>query len=283
MNEIIANILSPIKNILDYFGKQPGTSEQSRIILAVSSATLYVTIQIAPIVIPEPSIRLSFIFIIFLVSIVSILIILQRPKFRRWLLYLVPLAISAILFFGTYAYTFFTSDSYRVAPTLMSFGKPIPYTAVYGTNAKITEPTVYKSKLPIGPNTFIRLRFQLVCKDLDEHCNAGWILANLQGIENQSSWNYIAFEIRGAYGNEVVGITLKDYSEDHTEERIFDIKEYLEKNSIITTDWSTVRIPLTHFGRVEIANLDVISFFVDGRYSPYEVTDVDLSNIRFEN
>jgi hypothetical protein len=88
------------------------------------------------------------------------------------------------------------------------------------------------------------------------------------------------FEIRGAEGNEVVGVAIKDSS--LFEARVFNVGDFISGGTGIKTDWETARIPLTEFGQVDLARLNIISLFVDARYTPYPIIDFDVANIRLE-
>lgn len=275
-------VLDLISKIINHLKEYPGIKEDRRNILYILST---VTVFIQPfiqIVIPGASLarRFAFMLIAYVITLVFALVVGQQIRLRRWLLYLSPLVIAPLLATGIYWYAFRTNDVYRIAPDVIAFGDPLPYTSTYGTNARILEPQTYKRSLPSGPDLFIRLKFQLFCQGTDIYCNAGWIIGNLQGLENLNSLQEMVFEIRGAQGGEIIGVAIKDFT--FVETRIFDLGAFVTSGTGVSTDWKTVRVPLYLFGQADFTQLSTISFFVDAQYTPYSIIDIDIANIRFE-
>jgi len=279
----LSNVLNPVKKFIDYLGERPGISERNRNILYILS---FLTVFIQPVVsliVPESTARrLTWMVITYAFSLCIALIFGQVISIRRWLIYLAPFFTVPVLVGTVYTYVFYTSDAYRVASGILVPGRSVPYTAVYTTNGRVLESQVYRRSLPTGPDQFIRLKFQLLCTGVEENCNAGWIIGNIRSTLDPNSVQELVFEIRGAQGGEVIGVALKDRGETFSEDRIFDIGKYVSGGSGITTDWESARIPLALFPHVNLAKLDVISFFVDARYYPYPIIDFDIANVRFE-
>lgn len=212
------------------------------------------------------------------VCLLAVLWVIEVVRPSRWIIYLLPLILIPLTSFGIYYYGYRTSNVNKIAPNLLTFGKTIPYTTSYGSNARILETQIYERAIPTGPDLFIRLKFQLFCEGIQDDCSAGWIIGGLSGIDPNLVQDLV-FEVRGAQGNEIVGITLKDRSLNET--RINDLGTFIGDTGI-ATDWKTVRIPLIQFSPVDLETLQIISFFVDAKYTPYPIIDFDVANIRFE-
>jgi hypothetical protein len=280
MSSSVTKVLGTVTQlVLEFVVEELDVKETKRTLLFVLSVILLILEPLSRVIVPKPSLRLILIAGVYSAILAGGLAITQRLRLRRWVIFVIPLLFAALAACGMYTYSFLTSDVYRIAPDFTTFGHPLPYTSAYGTNARI-ETQIYGRRDHYGPDRFIRLKFDLLCRGAEDHCNAGWMLTSLQGMNKVSSRQDLVFQVRGAQGNEVIGVAMKDCS--LTEVRIFDLAKFIKGSSAIDTEWKTVYIPLREFVEVDFRSLDGISFFVDAQYTAYQTIDVDIGNIHLE-
>lgn len=150
---------------------------------------------------------------------------------------------------------------------------------VYITNAHILEAQKYKNNRDTGPEEFFRLKFQFACIPGVSDCYAGVIFNQSVPLFLTNEAKHLVFQARGSRGDEVFGVALRDSLLN--EERVYQITGYTEQ-SRVTTQWQTVRIPLTEFSSVHVENLKVVTFFVDANFTSDQIVQFDIAGVGFE-